>query len=243
MYRYLICSALMAAPALAEDVDYDYEGVAHTGYFAAAENPRGLVLIAHDWDGLTDYEKMRADELAGMGYDAFAIDMFGADSPAESMDERRAATGELYQDREKMRALIAAGVQAAQGMSDAQSMVMAGYCFGGGVLLEAARSDMASDFAGFASFHGSYETPEGQSYAEGAGPILILHGAADQVATTEQLVALMGELDDAGIAYTSEIYSGARHAFSVEGSDRYQERAATESWEAFTDFLDEEIGA
>ena len=242
MHRYLICTALLATPALAEDVSYAYEGVQHTAYFAAAESPKGLVIIAHDWDGLTDYEKMRADELAGMGYDAFALDMFGADTPAETMDERRAATGELYENREKMRALIAAGVTAAQGASEADAMVMAGYCFGGGVLLEAARSDQAGDFAGFASFHGSYGTPEGQSYAEGTGPILFLHGADDEVATTEQLVSLMGDLDGAGITYTSEIYSGARHAFSVPGSDRYQERAATESWQAFTDFLTEQMG-
>ena len=157
-------AALAAGPALADEVTYDVGGVSHTGYFAAAENPMGLVLIVHDWDGLTEYETRRADMLAEMGYDAFALDMFGEDTPAETMDHRMAATGELYGDREKMRTLLAAGLEQARGQSDAGPVTVMGYCFGGAAVLEMARSDMAGEAVGYATFHGGLSTPEGQGY-------------------------------------------------------------------------------
>lgn len=240
----MIAAACLAGGASAEDVSYDVEGVEHTGYFAAAEGEaRGLVILAHDWDGLDAYERGRADMLAGMGYDAFALDMYGADTEAGTVEQNRAATGELGEDRQKMRALIRAGIDAARRNSEAEGLVVAGYCFGGGVTLEMARSDMAGEAAGFASFHGSLGTPEGQGYDAGVAPILILHGGADRSVTMQDVTTLVQELEAAGATYTAEIYSGAPHAFTVEGSDRYQERAAEESWEAFSDFLEERLGA
>ena len=243
MIRLAIATSLIAAPVFAEEVAYDVDGVAHTGYFAAAENPQGLVVIVHDWDGLDDYEKGRADQLAAMGYDAFAVDMYGEDTPTGTMEQNQAASGELGQDREKMRALIRAGLDQAREQSSAEELVMMGYCFGGGVTLEMARSDMADEAAGFATFHGSLATPEGQSYDGDEAPILIMHGGADTSVTMEALAALTSELEAEGNTYTAEVYSGAPHAFTVEGSDRYQERADMESWEAFTDFLGETVGS
>lgn len=91
-----LAATVLAAPALAEDVAYEVDGESFTGYWAEAENPKGLVLLVHDWDGMTDYERQRADMLAEMGYNAFALDMFGDETPTETMDHRRAATGALY---------------------------------------------------------------------------------------------------------------------------------------------------
>lgn len=234
--------AVLAAPALAEDVAYEAAGKQLTGYFAGAESPKGLVLIVHDWDGMDDYERRRADMLAEIGYDAFALDMFGAGTPVETMDHRRAATGALYQDRDLMRTLVAAGIEQARAKSQAEGMVVMGYCFGGAVTLDAARSDMAEQAAGYATFHGGLATPEGQQWTGEEPPLLIMHGGADSSVTMEDVAALVGELDAAGTTYTVQIYSGAPHAFTVFGSDRYQERADMESWEAFTDFLAERLG-
>ncbi|RVV97496.1 dienelactone hydrolase family protein [Mesobaculum littorinae] len=233
----------LAAPALAEDVSYSYEDTDLTGYYAAADDPKGLVLIASDWDGLTDYERERADMLAEMGYDAFALDMFGPDVPLDTMEERQAATGALYEDRERMRGLTEAGLAAARDKSDAATLIVAGYCFGGGVALEMARSEMAGEAAGYATFHGTLATPEGQGWDGDEPPVLVLHGAADTAVPLADAVALTEELEAAGNDFTVEIYSGAPHAFTVMGSDSYQERADKESWEAFTDFLEEQIGA
>lgn len=234
----MLCSA---APALADDVSYNVGDEAFTGYWAAADNPRGLVLIVHDWDGMTDYERRRADMLADMGYDAFALDMFGDATPTETMDHRRAATGALYQDRTRMRSLLQAGADEAMARSGADAMVVMGYCFGGAVTLEMARSDMAGMAQGYATFHGGLSTPEGQGWDGDEPPVLVLHGAADTSITMEDVATFAGGMEEAGNTYTIEVYSGAPHAFTVFGSNRYQERADTESWTSFTAFLEEHL--
>ncbi|WP_068109113.1 dienelactone hydrolase family protein [Tropicimonas marinistellae] len=241
----MICaaSAIVATSAMAEDVSYSVDGESFTGYWAEAENPKGLVLIVHDWDGMTDYERQRADMLAELGYNAFALDMFGDDTPTETMDHRRAATGALYQDRERMRALIQAGVAQAQERSSTDEMIVKGYCFGGAVALEMARSDMADLARGYATFHGGLSTPEGQSWDGNEPPVLVLHGGADTSITMQDVATFATELETAGTTYTIEVYSNAPHAFTVFGSDRYRERADAASWDAFTTFLDENISS
>lgn len=243
MLRPILLSLAASAAAtavLAEEVTYDVGGETFKGYFAKADDPQGLVLIVHDWDGMTDYEMQRADMLAEMGYDAFALDMFGVETPTETMDHRRAATGALYQDRERMRTLIQAGLAQAKERSDGDVVVI-GYCFGGAVALEMARSDMAGEAAGYATFHGGLSTPEGQGYSADTPPIAVYHGGADTSITMEDVASLANELEAAGTTYLIEVYSGAPHAFTVIGSDRYQERADTESWESFSDFLGETL--
>ncbi|MFY0692149.1 MAG: dienelactone hydrolase family protein [Paracoccaceae bacterium] len=237
----LAISLLAATPALAEDVSYTVDGEAFTGYWAAAENPKGLVLIVHDWDGMTDYERKRADMLAEMGYNAFALDMFGNETPTETVDHRRAATGALYKDRARMRALVSAGIAQANARSSTSDMVVQGYCFGGAVALEMARSDMADMAKGYATFHGGLSTPEGQSWDGDEPPVLVLHGGADTSITMEDVAAFASELEGSGNTYTIEVYSNAPHAFTVFGSKRYQERADAASWEAYETFLAEQL--
>lgn len=237
----LLGTIAMAAPAIAEDVSYSVDGESFTGYWAEADDARGLVLIVHDWDGMTDYERRRADMLAEMGYNAFALDMFGDGTPTETMDHRRAATGALYQDRERMRSLIEAGAQQALSRSDTERMVVIGYCFGGAVALEMARSDMADMAEGFATFHGGLTTPEGQGWDGDEPPIMVFHGGADTSITMQDVASLSEELEAAGNTYTIEVYSNAPHAFTVFDTDRYQERADSASWNAFAEFLGDQL--
>ncbi|HKK36390.1 MAG TPA: dienelactone hydrolase family protein [Paracoccaceae bacterium] len=234
--------ALAAAPAPAEEVRYEVGGETFVGWFEGVDAPRGLVLIVHDWDGLTDYEKRRAGMLAEMGYDAFAVDLFGPDTPTETMEHRRAATGALYGDRARMRALLEGGLVAARVASTAESVVAMGYCFGGAAVLEMARGGLGDDVEGYATFHGGLSTPEGQGYSSDTPPILVMHGGADSSITMDDVAALSRELEGAETTYEIQVYSGAPHAFTVFGSDRYQERADIESWEAFSDFLETRLG-
>jgi len=241
MTSFLLAPLVLASPALAEDVAYTVDGDAFTGYWAKADDPAGVVLIVHDWDGLTDYERQRADMLAGMGYDAFAVDIFGDDTPTETVDHRRAAMGALFEDRERMRMLLRTGADMALSRSDAERMIVMGYCFGGAATLEMARDDGLDAVRGYATFHGGLSTPEGQGYDGDGAPLLILHGGADSSITLDDVATLGTELEAAGTPYRIEIYSGAPHAFTVFDGDRYDERADTASWSAFTAFLEDRL--
>jgi len=199
-----------------------------------------LVLLIHDWDGMTEYEMKRADMLAGMGYAVFAADLFGAGVRPTKDEDKRQHTGELYQDRGKMRRLMTGALEAAGGKgADTSNAVAAGYCFGGGAVLELARS--GADLKGFATFHGGLKTPDGQNYSAAKGELLIMHGTADAAITLDQFAALAGELEAAGVAHEMVTYGGAPHGFTVFGSDRYREDADRKSWARFSAFLKERI--
>lgn len=220
-----------------EAVTYAVESETFEGYRSPAKgDSKGLVLIIHDWDGLTEYEAKRADMLADMGYDAFAVDLFGKGNRPTDTAAKKKETSRLYQDRERMRSLIVGGLQEAREASDKKTVVM-GYCFGGAATLELARSGKAEAIAGYASFHGGLETPEGQSYPSETPPILIAHGGADSSVTMDDVAALSRELEGVKVPYEIQVYSGAPHGFTEFGSDRYQKRADEQSWKAFSDFL------
>lgn len=228
-----------ALPSTAgEAVIYEVDGQAYEGWYEpATASSRGTVLIIHDWDGLTEYEQQRAAMLAEMGYDVFAADLFGAGvRPTENKDKRQ-HTGELYKDREKMRALMIAALDAAAAKgADREAAVAMGYCFGGAAVLELARS--GAPLRGFATFHGGLSTPDGQDYTETQGKVMVYHGSADTAITMEDFARLAAELETQGVDHEMTTYSGAPHAFTVFGSSRYQEQADTQSWNSFTAFLD-----
>ena len=239
--RSLVYALVVAATPLAaqagEAVSYAVNGEAFEGYRAkAAGTSQGLVIVIHDWDGLTEYEVKRADMLAEMGYDAFAVDLYGKGNRPVETGAKKAETGKLYKNRERMRSLIIGGLDEARKLNPGKAVVM-GYCFGGAATLELARSGKAKDIAGYATFHGGLKTPEGQGYPADTAPLLIAHGGADTSITMDQVAALSEELEKAGVTYEIQVYSGAPHAFTVFGSERYRKTADEHSWDAFSDFL------
>ena len=235
----LVISALMvanAAHAAGKFVTYEVNGASYEGYYAPASDGAPMVLLIHDWDGLTDYEVKRSEMLVRLGYTVFAADLFGVGVRPTRVEDKRRYTGELYQDRAKMRALIGGALKKAESLgADTGRAVVMGYCFGGAAVLEYARS--GADMKGFVTFHGGLNTPEGQSYAKTRGKLLILHGSADTVATMDDFVRLAKELEQAGVPHEMILYGGAPHAFTVFGSDRYRKDADRKSWRRFTEFL------
>lgn len=219
-------------------VTYKVDDKPYEGYYISPSPRAPLVLLVHDWDGLTDYEIKRADMLAGMGYAVFAVDLFGAGiRPTEDRD-RRQHTGELYKDRKKMRLLLQSALDTAKSRgASVHNAVLAGYCFGGAAVLEFARS--GADLKGFVTFHGGLSIPEGQDYSKTKGKILIFHGSADTNITMDQFAKLANDLEAYGVPHEMTTYGGAPHAFTVFGSDRYREDADRKSWKRFTEFLSE----
>ena len=238
-FKYLVL--LLTVPgvvfgATGSPATYQVNGESYEGYYISPSKQAPLVLLIHDWDGLTEYEVKRASMLADLGYAVFAADLFGAGVRPTEVKDKRQHTGELYKNREKMRALMNGALDTAKSKgANVGNTVVMGYCFGGAAVLELARS--GADLKGFATFHGGLKTPEGQNYANTKGEILIMHGSADTAITMDQFADLTKELESAGIAHEMIAYSGAPHAFTVFGSKRYQETADKKSWKRFQDFL------
>ena len=223
-----------------EKVTYVVNDQPYEGYYVTPGGDAPLVLLIHDWDGLTDYEVKRANMLAEMGYTVFAADLFGAGVRPTEMKDKRQHTDELYKDRDKMRALMngALAAAAAKGANTGNAVAM-GYCFGGAAVLELARS--GADMKGFATFHGGLQTPTGQDYSKTKGQVLVMHGRADTAVTMDQFNDLAKALKAAGVKNEMVAYDGANHAFTVFSDKRYQEDADVKSWTLFSEFLQKNL--
>ncbi len=245
-----LTATMLAAPAAAQGivgdaVDYAVDGATYEGYYArnADVDDLPLVLIVHDWDGLTDYERTRADMLARMGFAAFAVDVYGKGNRPTTTADKRAASGALYQDREALRARLFGALEAARGQAgvDGDDVAILGYCFGGASVLEFARA--GADLDGFVSFHGGLGTPDGQDYDDVEGPILVLHGTADPVAPMSDVAAMAEDMNAGGVDFEIRLYSGVKHSFTVwgasGGSSEYNAEADRKSWEAMLAFFDD----
>ncbi len=241
LYTLMLVAILSTTAAAAgKAVSYQANGNSYEGYFITPGAGAPLVLLVHDWDGLTDYEIKRAGMLAEMGYAVFAVDLFGAGVRPTAEADKRRHTAELYGNRDKMRSLLNAALEAAKAQgADTANAVAMGYCFGGAAVLELARS--GAELKGFVAFHGGLTTPEGQDYAKTKGKLLILHGTADTSVTMEHFAWLAAALEEKGVSHEMITYGGAPHAFTVFGTDRYREDADKKSWRRFGEFLSETL--
>lgn len=233
-----LASVFFSSFALAgQDVTYQVDGQDYEGYFSKAKTDSApLVILLHDWDGLTEYEKKRSEMLVELGYDVFAADLFGKGIRPTEVKDKKQHTGELYKDRNKMRKLLMSAVNTAEQQgANINNMVAAGYCFGGAAVLEMARS--GAQAKGFVTFHGGLTTPEGQDYQQTKAPIVVFHGSADHMIPMSQFADLTEQLEAAKVSHEMITYSGAPHAFTVYGSKNYQQAADEKSWSRFTQVL------
>lgn len=240
----MLFAVAFARPAVAavksKTIEYTHDGVALQGYLAwddSATEPRPGVLVVHEWWGHNDYARKRARDLAALGYTAFALDMYGKGKLGETPQEAQKLATPFYQDRSLMRARAQAGldVLAKHEKSDASRLAAIGYCFGGSVVLELARS--GADVDAVVSFHGGLSTPDPSDAKNIKGEVLVCNGAADAFVPQAERAAFMKEMEDAGVAYTFIEYAGAVHAFTNPGADArgmdsvgYNERADRQSW-------------
>ncbi|MBD3258974.1 dienelactone hydrolase family protein [candidate division GN15 bacterium] len=232
-----------------KDVVYQHGSVTLEGYLAyddAQTGPRPGVLIVHQWKGLGDYEKMRAEMLADMGYVAFAVDMYGHGiRPTTSEQASEQAT--IYRsDRQLMRDRVTAGLDELRKVDlvDTSSIAAIGYCFGGGVVLELARS--GADIEGVVSFHGNLDTPDPSDANNIQCQVLVCHGAVDPYVPMEQVQAFWNEMSTANVDWQLVAYGGAVHSFTHEdaGTDTssgsaYDADADWRSWRDMQQFFQE----
>lgn len=227
-------------------VGYDGPGGPFEGVFAWDDSVAGPVpgvLVAPNVFGLKAFDVDKAKALAGHGYAAFAIDVYGVGNrPDGDIDRALALMNEAATDRTVLRDRLLAALATLRMQPEADPARTAGigFCFGGKCMLDLARA--GADLDGVVSFHGVFDAPPFPNQPITA-KVLVLHGFDDPMATPEQAADLGRELTADGADFQIILYGNAAHGFTAHGSPLpgvgYEERADRRSWVAMHSFLDE----
>jgi dienelactone hydrolase len=246
---------LLALPALAagavktEVIEYRDGDTPLRGYLVyddAASGKRPGIIVVHEWWGLNDYAKRRAEMLAELGYVAFALDMYGDDKVTEHAEEAGGWMKQITENVDRWQRRALAGLEVLKGRDevDPEKIAAVGYCFGGATVMQMAYA--GADLDGVVSFHGSLPPATEAQQAKITAPILVAHGEADGFVPAERIEAFRSALEAAGADWQMVIYGGARHGFTNPGAGeygmdklKYDPKADTRSWAMMQSFLDE----
>ncbi|HEX7862708.1 MAG TPA: dienelactone hydrolase family protein [Verrucomicrobiae bacterium] len=253
----LIAFSLAAQTAFAaiktETVEYKEGDTTLEGvliYDDSIVNKRPGILIAHQWKGLTDYEKKRGEMLAKLGYVAFAADIYGKGVRPKDTQEAGQFAGKYKGERDLLRRRVQAGFEQLKKSRfvDAEKTAAIGYCFGGTTVLELARA--GADVDGVVSFHGGLGTPTPDDAKKIKGKVLALHGADDPFVPPAEEQAFEEEMRKAKVDWQLVAYGNSVHSFTDwnAGNDNskgaaYNEKADKRSWEDMRDFFNELFGS
>jgi dienelactone hydrolase len=206
-------AAIKEEPVTYKDGDTTLKGF--VVYDDAKKAKRPGIVVVHEWWGITKHVHNEARKYAQQGYTAFIADMYGDAKTADNPKDAGALSGSVMKNPKAMESRFnAARGQLAQHASvDAKRIGAVGYCFGGAVVLNMARS--GADLAAVAGFHASLglNTPPPAPGSVKA-KMLVLNGADDPFIKREQYDTFKKELDAAKADYKVIEYPGAVHAFT-----------------------------
>lgn len=230
-------------------IQYRIDGETFTGfvvYDASLSDKRPAVLVIPEWWGLNDYPKMRARELARLGYIAMAVDMYGDGKVAADPKEAQALASAFYKDPSLGKIRLEAAQTKLKEFSETDPLRMAaiGYCFGGSVVLNSAK--LGANLLGVVSFHGGLAgVPASKDLLK--AKILVCHGASDQFVPQKDVETFRHQLDSIKAPYIFKTYPNATHAFTNPASTEtgkkfnmpiaYNPEADKASWEEMKTFL------
>lgn len=237
-------------PALKEEnISYSGDSISMNGYVVYDENIKGArpaILVVHEWWGLNDYAKMRARELAKLGYIAMALDMYGDGKQADNPDSAGKLATPFYMNPQmaKTRFDAALAKLLTYSQADASKTAAIGYCFGGAQVLNMAK--LGDNLKGVVSFHGNLNVvPANKDLLK--AQILVCHGAADPFVPQAEADQFKKQMDSIGAKYTFKAYEGASHAFTNPNATamgakfnipiKYNAAADTASWNDMKDFF------
>ena len=219
------------------------------GYIVYDENVEGkrpAVLVVHEWWGLNDYAKMRARELAKLGYIAMAVDMYGNGKRADNPDDAGKLAEPFYKNPQMAKPLFDAALAKLKSYSqtDPTKVAAIGYCFGGAQVLNMAK--FGEDLKGVVSFHGNLTVvPVNKDLLK--AQILVCHGAADPFVPQSEVSLFKSDMDSNGAKYIFKAYEGATHAFTNPNATamgekfnlpiKYNAAADSASWQDMKDFF------
>ncbi len=246
----LLFTVTLRAEIVEKSIEYQSADATCEGWHAyddSIEGKRPSVLIVHQWTGLTDYEKMRARMLAEMGYNVFALDIYGKGIRPQPPEAGQMA-GKYKGDRALYRQRLNDGLAELRKLpqTDAGKVAAIGYCFGGTGVLELARS--GADVRAVVSFHGGLGTPTPEDARQIKAEVMVLHGAVDPFVPADEVADFHREMLGANVAYTFTAYPDAVHAFTqkMAGDDpskgaAYHAEADAKSWEAMSRFFERKL--
>ena len=231
-----------------EPVTYSVGSKNYDGFVTYDSNQVGKrpgVLVVHEWWGLTDYPRMRAKELASLGYMAMAVDMYGDGKIGTDPKTAMELATPYYKDPTLAKTVLDAAIDKLKSFpeTDTSKLAAIGYCYGGYIVLNAVK--LGANLKGVVSFHGDLSgvAPDKKLIK---AKILICHGDSDQFVNPE-VAGFKKAMDSAGVAYTFKTYPNATHAFTNPASDengkkfnmpiKYNAAADTASWNDMKDFF------
>jgi dienelactone hydrolase len=249
----LIFTAATAFTQTTDTLRYTIGDQDFIGFIAKPEkitSETKTIIIVHEWWGLTEYPKMRAEQLAKDGFIAFCADMFGNGATAANPEEAKKMAGPFYADPQLSydRFMGAYNALIADPQVNKERVAAIGYCFGGNVVLNAAKMGAPVDAA--VSFHGGLKgVPAEKDKLKAA--ILVCHGQDDTFVPQDEVDAFKKEMADSGADFKFIAYPGATHAFTnplaTENGKkfnmpiRYNEAADKKSYADFMKFVAKKV--
>ena len=248
----LVLVSIADAEVKTQEVEYKDGDVTLRGFLAyddAIQGKRPGVLIVHEWWGLNDYIRSRAQQLASLGYVAFAADIYGDGYVTADPKVAGEKAGEAKKNGWlRTRSKLALEQLSKNENVDPQNIAAIGYCFGGSTVLEMARD--GQDLKGVVSFHGALKTDQPARPDQVKPRILVLHGADDSFVPPEDVAALEDEMKTANADAKVIQYPGAKHSFTNPDADKlkmegvgYNKSADEKSWRDMLAFFAEIFGA
>ena len=199
-----------------EAVSYTADTITANGFVVYDENKEGkrpAVLVVHEWWGLGEYARSRAKQLAELGYIAMAVDMYGNGRTAEDPGGAQTLATPFYMNPQLAKTRLDAAITKLKtyAQTDTSKMAAIGYCFGGFVVLNAAK--LGADLKGVVSFHGNLSgAPVNKDLLK--ANVLVCHGEADNFVPPAEVNAFKKSMDSINAGYTFKSYPNAVHAFT-----------------------------
>jgi dienelactone hydrolase len=212
-----------------------------------SKEPRPGVLVVPEWWGLNEYAKCRARQLAREGYVALGVDMYGggavtSDQSVAATFARDLRTGDVA----RRRITCALDALRSRPEVDSNRIAVVGFCFGGSVAMELARS--GADIRSATCFHGSLATPLPARLETLRASVLVLNGADDAFVSQNEVQAFEAEMRAAGADWQVLSLGGAVHSFSNPDADAanipgvsFHSRSERRAWRLFKLFLRETL--
>lgn len=250
----LTCLASLHGAMQTRELRYDFEGIGFNATLTwsdAHDRPRPAVLMVPNWMGPSAQSLEKAQRLAGDRYVVCMADLYGAEVRPDGPEQARAAATALRGDRPLMRRRTQHVLERFLALAhelpiDPERSAAIGFCFGGGAVLELARSGTELDAV--ISFHGNLDTPDPSDAQRIRTSILVCHGANDPAVPREQVTAFEDEMRAADVDWQLIEYGGAVHSFTDPHADRpgrseYHALAAARAFALMHAFLAERFAA